>query len=98
MVERILGNGCKITFIDHDYIVGDLVSYCNRPAIVTLIDGTLADVLLLDSYTVSTTGVNELHYLGPGREYLRKAHEMGKLYMLIERLEALRKEQEHGQQ
>lgn len=84
--------------IEHEYKVGDLVSYCNRPAMVTLTDGTIAEVLLLDSYTVSTTGLNELHYLGPGQHYLREAHTMARAYLLVERLSALNKEQEDGRE
>lgn len=84
---------------DRDYIVGDLVSYCDMSAIVTFVDSTgrIADIILADNRVVNAD-TRHLHYLGPGQQYLREAHEMSKLYMLIERLEALKKEQEQDGQ
>ena len=99
MTERILDERCKITFIDHDYCAGDLVSYCNRPAMVTLTDGTVADVLLLDSHTVSTTNVDQLHYLCAGQCYLRQALTWAKVTMLVEKLSAAKEDkEEHNEQ
>lgn len=83
--------------IEHDYKVGDLVSYCDRPAIVTTTDGTFADILQLDGYTTLVTTVDQLHYLAPGQQYLREAHTMARVYMLVERLSELNKEEQDGQ-
>lgn len=82
--------------IDHEYKVGDLVSYCGRPAIVTTTDGTFADILQLDGYTTIVTTVAQLHYLGPGQQYLREAHTMARAYLLVERLSELNKEEQDG--
>lgn len=81
---------------DHEYKVGDLVSYCDRPAIITTTDGTFADILQLDGYTTLVTTLDQLHYLGPGQQYLREAHTMARAYLLVERLSALNKEKEDG--
>ena len=81
--------------IDHDYHIGDLVSYCDRPAIVTFVGckSTAADIICLDAdiiclddYTVMSVDTQHLHYLGPGKQYLREAQTMARLYMLIEKL------------
>lgn len=84
--------------IEHDYKVGDLVSYCGRPAMVTFVSGSghIADIVYLDDYIVINTDVQRLHYLGPGQQYLREAHTMARAYLLVERLSALNKEKEDG--
>lgn len=73
---------------EHDYSIGDLVSYCERPAIVTFVSGTdtVADIICLDDYTAMSVDTQHLHYLGPGKQYLREAQTMARLYMLIEKL------------
>ena len=81
---------------DHDYHVGDLVSYCGRPAIITTTDGTFADILHLDGYTTVVTTLDQLHYLGPGQQYLREAQAFARTLMLVEKLSAL-KEEHDGQ-
>lgn len=83
--------------IDHEYKVGDLVSYCDRPAVITTTDGTFADILQLDGYTTLVTTVDKLHYLGPGQQYLREAHTTARALMLVERLSKLTKEEQDGQ-
>lgn len=83
--------------IDHEYKVGDLVSYCDRPAIITTTDGTFADILQLDGYTTIVTTLDQLHYLGPGQQYLREAHTTARALMLVERLSKLTKEEHDGQ-
>lgn len=82
--------------IEHDYKVGDLVSYCDRPAIITTTDGTFADILQLDGYTAIVTTVDQLRYLGPGQQYLREAHTIARALMLVERLSKLTKEEHDG--
>ena len=81
---------------EHDYKVGDLVSYCDRPAIITTTDGTFADILQLDGYTAIVTTLDQLHYLGPGQQYLREAHTTARALMLVERLSKLTKEEQDG--
>lgn len=81
---------------DHDYHVGDLVSYCDRPAIITTTDGTFADILHLDGYTTVVTTLDQLHYLGPGQQYLREAQAFTRTLMLVEKLSAM-KEEHDGQ-
>ena len=51
---------------EHDYHIGDLVSYCDRPAMVTFVSGTdaLADIVYLDDYMAISVGIQDLHYLG----------------------------------
>lgn len=73
---------------EHSYSVSDLVSYCERPAMVTFVSSTdtVADIICLDDYTVMSIDTQHLHYLGPGRQYLREAQTMARLYMLIEKL------------
>lgn len=73
---------------EHDYSIGDLVSYCDRPAIVTFVNSTrdVADIICLDEYIAVSTDIQHLHYLGPGKQYLREAQTMARLYMLIEKL------------
>lgn len=52
---------------DHDYHIGDLVSYCGRPAMVTFVKQpySVADIICLDDYIVMNVGIQHLHYLGP---------------------------------
>lgn len=85
--------------IEHDYHIGDLVSYCNRPAMVTFVDdaNNVADIIYLDDYIVTSVGTQRLHYLGPGQQYLREAHAFCRTLMLVEKLSAL-KEEHNGQQ
>lgn len=73
---------------EHDYSISDLVSYCDRPAMVTFVSSTgkTADIVCLDDYTAMSTDTQHLHYLGPGKQYLREAQTMARLYMLIEKL------------
>ena len=73
---------------EHNYSIGDLVSYCGRPAMVTFVSGTdtVADIICLDDYIAVSTDTQHLHYLGPGKQYLREAQTMARLYMLIEKL------------
>lgn len=83
---------------DHDYHIGDLVSYCGRPAMVTFINGAhnFADIVCLDDYIVINTDTQHLHYLGPGQQYLREAQVFARTLMLVERLSAI-KEEHDGQ-
>lgn len=83
---------------EHDYHIGDLVSYCNRPAMVTFINSTydVADIICLDDYIVMSVGVQHLHYLGPGQQYLREAQAFARTLMLVERLSSI-KEEHDGQ-
>ena len=83
---------------DHDYHIGDLVSYCNKPAMITFISitGATADIICLDDYIVINTDTQHLHYLGPGQQYLREAQAFARTLMLVERLSAL-KEEHDGQ-
>lgn len=84
--------------IEHDYHIGDLVSYCDRPAMVTFVSGTYdtADIIYLDDYIVTSVGTQRLHYLGPGQQYLREAQAFARTLMLVEKLSAL-KEEHDGQ-
>lgn len=83
---------------DHDYHIGDLVSYCGRPAMVTFVNGArnIADIVCLDDYIVINTDTQHLHYLGPGKQYLRQAQAFAKTLMLVEKLSAI-KEEHDGQ-
>lgn len=83
---------------DHDYSIGDLVSYCDRPAMVTFVKRPLsvADIVYLDDYIVMSVGTQRLHYLGPGKQYLREALAFSKTLMLVEKLSAI-KEEHNGQ-
>ena len=83
---------------DHDYHIGDLVSYCGRPAMVTFVSGTdtLADIICLDDYIVMNVGIQQLHYLGSGQQYLREAQAFARTLMLVEKLSAI-KEEHDGQ-
>lgn len=83
---------------DHDYHIGDLVSYCDRPAMVTFVSSTgkTADVVCLDDYIVINTDTQHLHYLGSGQQYLREACAFARTLMLVERLSAM-KEEHYGQ-
>ena len=80
--------------IDHDYHIGDLVSYCNRPAMITFISstGTTADIVCLDDYIVINTDTQHLHYLGSGQQYLREAQAFARTLMLVEKLSAMKEE------
>lgn len=82
--------------IEHDYHIGDLVSYCDRPAMVTFVSssGHIADIVYLDEHTVINTDVQHLHYLGPGQHYLREAHAFSRTLMLVEKLSAIKEEQD----
>ena len=84
--------------IDHDYHIGDLVSYCDRPAMVTFVSGTakIADIVCLDDYISINTETEYLHYLGPGQQYLREAQAFTRTLMLVEKLSAM-KEEHDGQ-
>lgn len=84
--------------IEHDYHIGDLVSYCGRPAMVTFVNGArnFADIVYLDEYTAINTDTQHLHYLGAGQHYLREAQAFARTLMLVERLSAL-KEEHDGQ-
>ena len=84
--------------IEHDYHIGDLVSYCDRPAMVTFVNGShnIADIVCLDDYIVMNVGIQHLHYLGPGQQYLREACAFARTLMLVERLSAM-KEEHDGQ-
>lgn len=79
---------------DRDYHTGDLVSYCNRPAMVTAIDasGTVADIIYLDGYTAITVLIAHLHYLGAGQHYLREAQAFARTLMLVEKLGNIKEE------
>ena len=81
---------------DHDYHIGDLVSYCDRPAMVTFVSGTdtLADIICLDDYIVINTDTRHLHYLGPGQQYLREAQAFTRTLMLVEKLSAIKEERD----
>ena len=83
---------------EHDYSIGDLVSYCGRPAMVTFVKHpySVADIICLDDYIVMNVDVQHLHYLGPGQQYLREACTFTRTLMLVERLSAL-KEEHDGQ-
>lgn len=83
---------------DHDYHIGDLVSYCGRPAMVTFVNGShnIADIVCLDDYIVINTDTQHLHYLGPGQQYLREARAFTRTLMLVEKLSAM-KEEHDGQ-
>lgn len=83
---------------DHDYHIGDLVSYCDRPAMVTFVNGAhnVADIICLDDYIVINTDTEHLHYLGPGQQYLREACAFTRTLMLVEKLSAM-KEGQDGQ-
>nr|DAF41246.1 MAG TPA: hypothetical protein [Caudoviricetes sp.] len=83
--------------IEHDYKVGDLVSFCDKPAIITTTDGTFADILYLDEYITTVVLLDKVNYLGPGQTYLREAHTMARVYMLVERLSELTEEEQDGQ-
>lgn len=84
--------------IEHDYHIGDLVSYCGRPAMVTFVNSTdtLADIICLDDYIVINVDVQHLHYLGAGQHYLREACAFSRTLMLVEKLSAI-KEEHNGQ-
>lgn len=84
--------------IDHDYSIGDLVSYCGRPAMVTFVNGSrnMADIICLDDYIVINTDTQHLHYLGSGQQYLREAQAFARTLMLVEKLSAM-KEEHDGQ-
>lgn len=79
---------------DHDYHIGDLVSCCDRPAMVTFVDGALnfVDIIFLDDYIVINTDTKHLHYLGPGQQYLREACAFTRTLMLVERLSSIKEE------
>lgn len=83
---------------DHDYHIGDLVSYCGRPAMVTFVSGTakIADIVCLDDYISINTEIEYLHYLGPGQQYLREAQAFTRTLMLVEKLSDM-KEEHDGQ-
>ena len=83
---------------EHDYHIGDLVSCCDRPAMVTFVNGAhnVADIICLDDYIVINTDTQHLHYLGPGQQYLREACAFTRTLMLVERLSAI-KEEHDGQ-
>ena len=83
---------------DHDYHIGDLVSYCGRPAMVTFVNSTntLADIICLDDYIVMNVDIQHLHYLGAGQHYLREACAFSRTLMLVEKLSAM-KEEHDGQ-
>lgn len=83
---------------DHDYHIGDLVSYCDRPAMVTFVDdaNNVADIIYLDDYIVTSVGIQRLYYLGPGQQYLREAQAFARTLMLVEKLSAM-KEGQDGQ-
>lgn len=79
---------------DHDYHIGDLVSYCGRPAMVTFVNGAhnIADIVCLDDYIVINTDTQHLHYLGPGQQYLREAGAFTRTLMLVEKLSSIKEE------
>ena len=83
---------------EHDYHIGDLVSYCGRPAMVTFVNSTytFADIICLDGYIVINTDIEHLHYLGPGQQYLREAQAFARTLMLVEKLSSI-KEEHDGQ-
>ena len=86
------------TMTNHNYSIGDLVSYCDRPAMVTFVNSTYntADIIYLDDYIVMSVGTQSLHYLGPGQHYLREAHAFSRTLMLVEKLSNI-KEEHNGQ-
>lgn len=79
---------------DRDYHIGDLVSYCNKPAMVTFVDdaNNVADIICLDDYIVMNVGIQHLHYLGAGQQYLREAQAFARTLMLVEKLSTLKEE------
>lgn len=79
---------------DHDYHIGDLVTYCGRPAMVTFVNSTgdAADIICLDDYIVMNIGIQYLHYLGTGQHYLREACAFARTLMLVEKLSAIKEE------
>lgn len=79
---------------DHDYSIGDLVSYCGRPAMVTFVNGAhnMADIVCLDDYIVINTDTEHLHYLGSGQHYLREARAFARTLMLVEKLSSINEE------
>lgn len=83
---------------DHDYHIGDLVTYCGRPAMVTFVNSTntLADIICLDDYIVINTDTQHLHYLAAGQHYLREACAFARTLMLVEKLSSM-KEEHDGQ-
>ena len=83
---------------EHDYHIGDLVTYCGRPAMVTFVKQpySVADIVCLDDYIVMNVDTKHLHYLGPGQQYLREAQAFARTLMLVEKLSAL-KEEHDGQ-
>ena len=83
---------------EHDYHIGDLVSYCDRPAMVTFVNSShnMADIVCLDDYIVINTDTQHLHYLGPGQQYLREACAFTRTLMLVEKLSSI-KEEHDGQ-
>lgn len=83
---------------DHDYHIGDLVSYCDRPAMVTFVNGShnMADIICLDDYIVMNVDIQHLHYLGHGQHYLREAQAFARTLMLVEKLSDI-KEEHDGQ-
>lgn len=83
---------------EHDYHIGDLVSYCGRPAMVTFVKQpySVADIICLDDYIVMNVDIQHLHYLGPGQQYLREACAFTRTLMLVEKLSDM-KEEHDGQ-
>ena len=83
---------------EHDYHIGDLVSYCGRPAMVTFVSSTvsLVDIICLDDFVAMNVGIKHLHYLGPGQQYLREAQVFTRTLMLVEKLSSI-KEEHDGQ-
>lgn len=81
---------------DHDYSIGDIVSYCGRPAMVTFVNGAhnFADIICLDDYIVINTDTQHLHYLGTGQHYLREAQAFARTLMLVEKLSSIKEEQD----
>lgn len=83
---------------DHDYHIGDIVSYCGRPAMVTFVSSTGKnfDIVCLDDYIAMNADIQHLHYLGSGQQYLREAQAFARTLMLVEKLSAM-KEEHDGQ-
>ena len=81
---------------EHDYHIGDLVSYCGRPAMVTFVNSTgdATDIICLDDYIVMNIGIQYLHYLGTGQQYLREACAFTRTLMLVEKLSAIKEERD----
>lgn len=81
---------------EHDYHIGDLVSYCDRPAMVTFVSGSghIADIVYLDDYIAMNADTEHLHYLGSGQYYLREAYTFARALMLVEKLSAMKEEQD----